>query len=754
MALENAWKSIQTAADEKKVVLGVDERNVMDQLCTQYDEASKNIEEVQQSMKSFREQVVAAKKQLNDTSDAMIAIIEQNRTKVGKEIENQRIEGAKQMMDILRVWTTKRKSLSERKAQFEKIALRNDIANDNKLKELQSLLTVNDNDDDKKEMNDGAAFITSVVLPQFDGNKFSNDVYSMFTRQQKEKRLTFVKDSIQFSDKYGRSKAHFNPNFGNNNNHYTTYTDRYASNTTSTERNIELEKELFGDGNTIQQRINFKNYDNIPVEVSGREVPTAIANFDESNLCSVLMNNIALCKYTTPTPIQKYSIPCVCQNRDLMACAQTGSGKTAAFLLPIIHNLYTTSNTMRQFKSSGGYNNREVYPSAVVLSPTRELAIQIHVQARKFLYRTGQRTCVVYGGADWRKQARDLRYGVDIIVATPGRLMDFMEKGFVKMSAVRYNVLDEADRMLDMGFMPQIKQIINEMPPKGKGAGMGGITRQTLVFSTMFPLEIQKLAQDFLDDYIFVAVGRVGSTNTFIDQKLKYVDEYDKTTKLIETVNQMKKTDDNQIPLTLIFVEKKKDAARVEKELIRSGYDAMSIHGDRSQREREHALKLFRMGKVPLLVATDVASRGLDIPNVMFVINYDLPNNIDAYVHRIGRTGRCGNNGNAISFVNETNKPVIKTLMSLLKESKSEIPQWFADLYYKYSAYNYSGYKNKYGNKYGGYNKNKFGARDYRHGHGRGGGGGGGGKRNVYNNYNGASNNNRGSYGNNNTDRG
>eukprot|EP01083_Nonionella_stella_P273500 927767_1 len=215
MALENAWKSIQTAADEKKVVLGADERNVMDQLCTQYDEASKNIEEVQQSMKSFREQVVAAKKQLDDTSDAMIAIIEQNRTKVGKEIENQRIEGAKQMMDILRVWTTKRKSLSERKAQFEKIALRNDIANDNKLKELQSLLTVNDNDDDKKEMNDGAAFITSVVLPQFDGNKFSNDVYSMFTRQQKEKRLTFVKDSIQFSDKYGRYKD--NVTFSDNN---------------------------------------------------------------------------------------------------------------------------------------------------------------------------------------------------------------------------------------------------------------------------------------------------------------------------------------------------------------------------------------------------------------------------------------------------------------------------------------------------------------------------------------------------------
>merc|ERR1719400_866449 len=276
------------------------------------------------------------------------------------------------------------------------------------------------------------------------------------------------------------------------------------------------------------------------------------------------------------------------------------------------------------------------------------------------------------------------------------------------------------------------------------------MTRQTLMFSATFPLEIQKLAQDFLSDYIFVAVGRVGSTNQFIDQKLKYVDEYDKTGKLVEVVNAMPKTESGTNPLTLIFVEKKRDAARVEKELIRSGYDAMSIHGDRTQREREHALKMFRCGKVSLLVATDVASRGLDIPNVMYVINYDLPNNIDSYVHRIGRTGRCGNNGNAISFVNESNKPVIKTLMQLLKESKSDIPQWFADLYYKYSSYNYSGYgRNKYGRSGGGGGGGKggFGARDFRHK--RGGGSGGGYKRNTYNGgYGGNNNNNNGGGGN------
>eukprot|EP00484_Ammonia_sp_Unknown_P013959 CAMPEP_0197076380 /NCGR_PEP_ID=MMETSP1384-20130603/212083_1 /TAXON_ID=29189 /ORGANISM="Ammonia sp." /LENGTH=797 /DNA_ID=CAMNT_0042515233 /DNA_START=170 /DNA_END=2563 /DNA_ORIENTATION=+ len=547
---------------------------------------------------------------------------------------------------------------------------------------------------------------------------------------------------------------------------YSTYTDKYSSSqhssSISTERNLELEKELFGSEDHVTEGINFSNYDKIPVEVSGREAPEACNAFSESNLHDTLLSNIALCGYHHPTPIQKYAIPCVCQKRDLMACAQTGSGKTAAFLLPIIHNLIEANNSNARNgyynkSSSGGYGNREVYPSAVILSPTRELAIQIHVEARKFLYRTGLRTCVVYGGADWRKQARDLRYGVDIIVATPGRLNDFMERGFVKMSNVQFNVLDEADRMLDMGFMPQIKQIINQMPPKtsnvnssqSQGFRAHSITRQTLMFSATFPLEIQKLAQEFLYDYVFIAVGRVGSTNSFIDQTLKFVDEYDKTNKLVETVSQMTKTEDGRIPLTLIFVEKKRDASRVERELIRSGYDAMSIHGDRTQKEREHALKMFRCGKVSLLVATDVASRGLDIPNVMYVINYDLPSHIDSYVHRIGRTGRCGNNGNAISFINDNNKPIIKPLLQLLKESKAQIPQWFADMGQKFSPYHnsYSSYGYKGGNKRNGYyggggggGSGRFGARDFRHGN-KSSGNRGGYKRNTYDHFNNNANN-------------
>eukprot|EP00485_Elphidium_margaritaceum_P016478 CAMPEP_0202726714 /NCGR_PEP_ID=MMETSP1385-20130828/184753_1 /ASSEMBLY_ACC=CAM_ASM_000861 /TAXON_ID=933848 /ORGANISM="Elphidium margaritaceum" /LENGTH=866 /DNA_ID=CAMNT_0049392941 /DNA_START=176 /DNA_END=2780 /DNA_ORIENTATION=- len=537
---------------------------------------------------------------------------------------------------------------------------------------------------------------------------------------------------------------------------YATYSERFSKLNLDDvqDRDHKLERELFSQ-DVVQQGINFENYDKIPVEVSGENVPPPMGGFADSGLHARLLENIALCKYKMPTPIQKYSIPCVCQHRDLMACAQTGSGKTASFLLPIIHNLLEATSAQSRnggfhrggggggSGGGGGYHSYrgEVYPGAVILSPTRELAIQIHVEAQKFLYRSGLKACVVYGGADWRVQQRTLRHGVDIIVATPGRLNDFMERGFVRLSNVQFNVLDEADRMLDMGFMPQIKQIIAAMPAKrhqqqSHANNPNGIQRQTLMFSATFPQEIQKLAQEFLDDYVFVAVGRVGSTNAFIDQKLKFAEEYEKTTKLMETITAMAKTDGGRCPLTLIFVEKKRDAARVERELNRNGYDAMSIHGDRGQREREHALKMFRAQKVSLLVATDVASRGLDIPNVLYVINYDLPSNIDAYVHRIGRTGRCGNNGNAISFINDGNKPIIKPLMNLLRESNSDIPQWFAAMYSKYGSFNsgggYGGYGRRNGYGYrggggGGGGGGRFGARDFRHNNKRGGGSGGGG---------------------------
>jgi len=216
--------------------------------------------------------------------------------------------------------------------------------------------------------------------------------------------------------------------------------------------------------------------------------------------------------------------------------------------------------------------------------------------------------------------------------------------------------------------MPQIKDIIREMPLKG--------VRQTLMFSATFPSEIQKLAQEFLDSYLFLAVGRVGSTNTFIRQKMIFAEDRDKLKQLMEILPTCE-------GLTLIFVETRRDANTVESQLIKEGVNAISIHGDRSQREREHALSMFRSGKCPVLVATDVAARGLDIPNVLWVVNYDLPNNIEAYVHRIGRTGRCGHDGNAVAFVNDKNKPVFQDLVHLLRETKQDVPQWFSEMVYQ-----------------------------------------------------------------------
>ncbi|XP_050968521.1 DEAD-box helicase 3 X-linked b isoform X2 [Labeo rohita] len=520
--------------------------------------------------------------------------------------------------------------------------------------------------------------------------------------------------------------------------------------------NERLEHELFSGSNT---GINFEKYDDIPVEATGHNCPQHIESFHDVDMGEIVMGNITLSRYTRPTPVQKHAIPIIKSKRDLMACAQTGSGKTAAFLLPVLSQIYTDGpgEALQAVKNSaqenGKYGRRKQYPISLVLAPTRELALQIYDEARKFAYRSHVRPCVVYGGADIGQQIRDLERGCHLLVATPGRLVDMMERGKIGLDYCNYLVLDEADRMLDMGFEPQIRRIVEQdtMPPKG--------LRQTMMFSATFPKEIQILARDFLEDYIFLAVGRVGSTSENITQKVVWVEENDKRSFLLDLLNatvipnevQDSTGESVEKPgkdsLTLVFVETKKGADALEDFLYREGYACTSIHGDRSQRDREEALHQFRSGRCPILVATAVAARGLDISNVKHVINFDLPSDIEEYVHRIGRTGRVGNLGLATSFFNDKNGNITKDLLDILVEAKQEVPSWLESLAYEHQHKSSSRGRSK---RFSG----GFGARDYRqtsnnassggfgsrggrntggHGGNRGFGGGKGGFGNFYN---------------------
>lgn len=336
-------------------------------------------------------------------------------------------------------------------------------------------------------------------------------------------------------------------------------------------RSPRLEEELFGKSSNTG--INFDKYADIEVNVEGKNLPPPIEVFDDIDLGPVINNNIRLAGFTKPTPIQKHSIPIIIQKRDLMACAQTGSGKTGAFLFPLISLTLSDPPPEIEQPSGPGYRRfRKAYPSTLILAPTRELAQQIEEQARKFTYRSHLRSVVVYGGADFRAQAAELEKGCDILVATPGRLIDMIERGKVSLERVRFLCIDEADCMLDMGFEKQLQEIVAQCPDI--------YNRQTLMFSATFPKPIQRLAEDFLCEYAFLSVGRVGSTNDFITQRIRWVEEADKKDALLELLPTVEGR-------TLVFVETKRQADHLEEFLYRHGVNATSIHGDRSQRERE-----------------------------------------------------------------------------------------------------------------------------------------------------------------------
>lgn len=489
------------------------------------------------------------------------------------------------------------------------------------------------------------------------------------------------------------------------------------------------ERAVFGDKKSRDSSsagIDFDEYDKIPVEVTGRNSDNiaSIERFREGELTDSVMKNLERCGYDRPTPVQKHAIPIVLGGRDVMACAQTGSGKTCAFMVPCIENLLRWGPPPMPVDDKPMSARRTPAPCALVMSPTRELTTQIFEEGRKFAFNTGIKCCVVYGGADMREQRQELNKGCDILVATPGRLTDMFERGIVTLSLVMFLILDEADRMLDMGFEPQVRQII-ENTDMGRHAPRD---RCSMMFSATFPREVQAMARDFMHDYLFITIGRVGSASELVEQMVVHAEDRNKVGILSDLLRD--ELDDKG--LALIFVETKRGADGLERDLWEDRIPVTAIHGDRSQHERERALESFRSGRTPVMIATDVASRGLDIPHVALVINFDIPKAIDDYVHRIGRTGRMGRRGKAYTFINDRCPgPLLRDLRDLMEENDQNVPDWFQDML-RAMRFGSSGRKGGGKGRKGGH---RFGGHDIRReSHGGGGGdnwrsGGGGGNR-------------------------
>ncbi|KAA8895984.1 P-loop containing nucleoside triphosphate hydrolase protein [Sphaerosporella brunnea] len=436
-------------------------------------------------------------------------------------------------------------------------------------------------------------------------------------------------------------------------------------------RDERLEKMLFGDENDEPSGagIDFSKLFTLKVDIEGVKKPEPILHFTDAGIHPVMLENIKLCKYEQPTPIQRYCIPAINQGYDLLSCAQTGSGKTAAFLIPILSKLMGKAKRLAAPRPNPMVGRQGAYtaePLVLIIAPTRELATQIFDECRRFCYRSMLRPCVVYGGADSMTQRLELTKGCDVLVGTPGRLIDFLERGrIVSLKRVKFIVVDEADEMLDLGFEPQIRKILEVSDCNQDD------DKQVMMFSATFQKPIRKLASDFLaDDFVQIKVGRIGSTHHNITQNVIWVDEHKKKQALYDLLCTAPPA------RTLIFVNHKRTADALDDYLYNLKLPTTSIHGDRTQREREDALIAFRSGKCPIMIATGVAARGLDIKNVMHIINYDLVLNIDEYIHRIGRTARIGNHGLATSFFNDSNSDIAPELVKILLETDQEIPQF------------------------------------------------------------------------------
>ncbi len=372
--------------------------------------------------------------------------------------------------------------------------------------------------------------------------------------------------------------------------------------------------------------------------------PTGPMEFSALGLAPKLEQAVADQGYTQMTPIQAKAIPLVLAGRDVMGAAQTGTGKTAAFSLPLLHKM------LRHENNSASPARHPV--RALVLAPTRELADQVAANIKSYAQHSNLRVTVVFGGIDMKPQTATLKQGVEVLIATPGRLLDHIEAKNCVLNQVEYVVLDEADRMLDIGFLPDLQRILSYLPK----------ARQTLLFSATFSPEIRKLAQSYLQDPVLVEVARPNATATNVEQRFYSVAPDDKRRAVCGILKQ------RGIKQALVFVNSKLGCARLARSLERDGLKATAMHGDKSQDERLKALDAFKSGEVDVMVATDVAARGLDIADLPVVFNFDVPFNAEDYVHRIGRTGRAGASGLAVTLVSRDDSRLVGDIEKLIKK--------------------------------------------------------------------------------------
>ena len=449
-----------------------------------------------------------------------------------------------------------------------------------------------------------------------------------------------------------------------------------------------------------KEKFDFNNLsqETIKIYYKDQEVPdtSSIDSFLKLPLHKQVIDNLTKMKYDLMTPIQRTVIPYVLEGKDCLGCAQTGSGKTIAFLAPIV------SLMLKEGCPKEKITRFSSYPVCLILVPTRELAEQIYKEARKVIHKTGIVVTKVYGGVANDSQIRELKQGSDIVIGTPGRLIDHIKNGRLFLNMIKYLIIDESDRMLDMGFEDQMKEIVfnSQMTEKSK--------RRNLMFSATIPQNVINVSEKFMNDsYLITSSNKndIGNANANVKQVIEYVEDNDKIQKLHEIFQKIQGN-------AIIFLETKRSVDNLENFLERRNYNVVAIHGDKPQYKRQEAIQYFSSGEVPILIATDVASRGLDFPSVSYVFNFDMPKNIEDYIHRIGRTGRVGNKGTAISFFNSKNSSIAKDLVGVLEKMNQEIPEFLLEYYDDRKNY-YQRKKNYSNNYYKSYSNNNSNGNNY-----------------------------------------